>query len=143
MEPEVEWVRMPEYASQGAIMSLIRFVLAATLWARRHAKNADIVVSDGAVTWSGIDFCIVPSFCTVHQKHENPVSHFFIRLFYRLVLTRASHLLVTSEDTYHTLLAQGYASENMSMLFECDSDLSFCLSQLLENANVSPDVVSG
>jgi glycosyltransferase involved in cell wall biosynthesis len=71
MEPNVEWVRMPDANAPTALLGNQRFAYATGRWIRRFGQTADIVVANGANSWASVDVNIVHF---VHSAwRESPV----------------------------------------------------------------------
>lgn len=59
MEPGIEWAHMPDANTPFALLGNIRCAAATTRWLEEYGGDADLVVANGANTWTHVDVNIV------------------------------------------------------------------------------------
>ena len=111
LEPNIEWVRLPDSKAPIRFVGLLRLVWASTQWIRRFGSEADITVAHGAVTWAPVDVCITPSiYSCSHEAEHFSVTSFIVRC----ILSRARLVLTLSDQAGARLISGGLSADRIA-----------------------------
>jgi glycosyltransferase involved in cell wall biosynthesis len=130
MEPNVEWVPMPNANSPLALIGNQRFAYATTRWLQTHGQDIDLVVGNGFGTWAPVDVNIVHFVhsawrtSAVHDSRVRKDLHSAYQWLYsavnarleRRALQRSRHVVAVSEKVRDELLEIDVPAERISVI---------------------------
>jgi len=130
MEPNVEWVPMPNANAPVALVGNQRFGYATTRWLQVHGQDVDLVVGNGCSTWTPVDVNIVHFVhsawrtSAVHDSRVRKDVHGAYQWLYsavnarmeRRALQRSRHVVAVSEKVRDELLEIDVPAERISVI---------------------------
>ncbi|PEN12984.1 glycosyl transferase [Longibacter salinarum] len=130
MEPNVEWVPMPDANAPNALLGNLRFAQESTSWIQEHGQDVDLIVANGANTWAPVDVNIihfVHSAWRTSNVHDSKIRRDVKGMYQwvyskvnanieQRVLPRARRLVAVSEKVKRELIHVGCPPENISVI---------------------------
>jgi glycosyltransferase involved in cell wall biosynthesis len=130
MEPNIEWVTMPNANGPFALVGNQRFGYASTRWLQVHGQDVDLVVGNGCSTWAPVDVNIVHFVhsawrtSAVHDSRIRKDVHGAYQWLYsavnarmeRRALQRSRHIVAVSEKVRDELLEIDVPAERISVI---------------------------
>ena len=130
MEPNVEWVSLPDANAPVALIGNQRFAWASTSWLKQYGETVDLVVGNGFNTWAPTDINIVHFVhgawrtSPVHDARLRRDAYGAYQWLYstlnarleQIALRRARHVVAVSEKVREELLTIGVPASSMSVI---------------------------